>query len=166
MAKKLSTISYNPMVDGVSRKFARRADTCTPRTIIKSSGSDVVIPGFTYMGGSQRTVTILGSGPITKQVMFFRRPMAKPIPTSEQMVNRTNFSEASKWGYNAMHNLSVLSQNRAKINEMLADTSKRIKGLSPKGYQSYAGFCKAVAYAILAAEETLPQNYALPAFDA
>ena len=157
MSRKLSSISYAPMVEGVSRKFARRKDTCTMKEVGYGTAYRT-IPGISYMGGSVRQANINGYGPVTKNVMFFRRPIKKHVPSADEVTARSNFAEVAVWLKTYYKNLSVLSANRAVYSECVADRSKHVKGVGAWGYETMRGWMFAVGQAYLAEGETLPQT--------
>lgn len=166
MAKKLSTISFMPAVSGISRKFALRKETCTTKDLSRGN-SELTIPGVAYMGASVRNVSVVGYGPVQKNVLFFRRPMAKPIPTAGQLEVRARFQQVNQWVRDAFEDLSAMQTNMTRWRDAKADLSKTISGVSARGYQSMSGWMKGVVTAYAAAHEgSTPSGHTLPAFDA
>ena len=169
MGRKLSTISYHPMVTGISRKFATNDQKCVNRTIQKGSGSRVLIPGVSYMGAQVRNVTLNGHGNVQKNVMFFRKPIAPILPSQRQSLVRICFAYALAWVKEAWDDLSVVSANSAKYEAAKADFSKTIHGVSAEGYEGMRGWMTAVAFAIKYNDGdgagTLPSDHNLPAWD-
>lgn len=164
MAKQISNVSFMPAVDGVSRKFALRREKCVS-TVVSRGNSYVSIPGKTYMGCVSRSVNIVGVGPVLKNTLFMRRPMAQRKPTNDDLQRQTRFVAANTWGNSAFKNLSTLDANVAKWNAAKADLTKTISGISASGYQSMTGWAKAVAYAYAEAHGSVPSTTALPEFD-
>lgn len=169
MGRKLSTISYHPMVTGISRKFATSDQKCVNRTIRKGSGAEVKIPGVSFMGAQVRNVTLNGHGNVQKNIMFFRKPIARILPSERQHIVRTSFCLAIIWAKETMEDLSVLTANAAKYETAKADFSKKIHGVSAEGYESMYGWVRAVAFAIRYDDGTgrgqLPSDHNLPAWD-
>lgn len=170
--KNFSTIGFNPMVESVNRKFARRKDKCNNRTISRSySGSGIKLPGSTYMGASSRIVNLACIGPTQKNVMFFRRPIELKISqSSKALAARTAFTEILDWVREAKSDLAVFAQNQAKWNTAKNDRTKRINGVSAEGYATADGWMFAVIHSGVfndgAWDGSIPQTHALPAFDA
>lgn len=166
MAKKLSNISFMPAVDGVSRKLALRKETCTDKVIYDGAGKEVLIPGVTYMGCSVRKVSINGYGPVSKNILFMRKPMAQRVADAAETERRARFAGAVRWASAAMRDLSTIEANEAKYNQARADLRKHIAGVSASGYESMSGWMMAVAYAYSQQHDAFPTGTALPAFDA
>ena len=169
MGRKLSTISYHPMVTGISRKFATGDQKCVNRMIRKGSGSQVLIPGVSFMGAQVRNVTLNGHGNVQKNIMFFRKPIAPILASQRQMIVRTSFALANDWAKAVMEDLSTIQANSAKYNAAKADFSKTIHGVSAEGYESMYGWVRAVAFAIRYNDGdgggTLPADHVLPNWD-
>lgn len=169
MARKLSTISYHPMVTGISRKFATGDQKCVNRTIRKGSGSQVKIPGVSFMGAQVRNVTLNGHGNVQKNIMFFRKPIAPALASSSQIMVRTCFALANDWAKALMNDLSHITANGAKYNAAKVDFSKTIHGVSAEGYESMYGWVRAVAFAIKYNDGdgagSLPADHVLPNWD-
>lgn len=170
--KNFSTIGFNPMVESVNRKFARRSDKCNNRTISRSaSGSGIKLQGSTYMGASSRIVNLACIGPTQKNVMFFRRAINLKVSQSSKALNaRTFFVECLQWVREGETDLQVFGQNLQKWNTAKNDRTKRINGVSAEGYATPRGWMMAVVHAGIynggAWDGHLPQTHALPAFDA
>lgn len=164
MAKLISNVSFMPAVDGVSRKFALRREKCV-NTTVNRGNSYVSLPGKTYMGCVSRTVNIVGVGPVLRNTLFMRRPMAKREATNEDQLRQTRFVAANAWGISAFKDLTTLAPNLAKWNAAKADLTKTISGVSASGYQSMYGWAKAIAYAYATAHGSVPSSTALPEFD-
>lgn len=166
MAKKLSTISFMPAVDGISRKFALRKETCTTKELSRGN-SELTIPGVAYMGASVRNVSIVGYGPVAKNVLFFRRPMAKPVPTARQLEVQARFQQVNQWVLAAFEDLSAMAINITRWRDAKADLTKTISGVSARGYQTMSGWMKGVVHAYVVDHEgSTPSGHTLPNFDA
>ena len=168
MAKKMSNVSFMPAIEGISRKLALRRETCINKDVEVGlrPGNKKVVPGQTYMGVVTRPVNVIGVGTIQRSTLFMRKPMNATVADNATLKRRTDFAYASDWAKNAMTSLEVASANTAKFLAAKEDFSKKIKGISAYGYQSPRGWYFAIAYAIRKDSGVLPQNYALPDFDA
>lgn len=161
MPKKVkSNISFMPVVESISRKFALRRETCVEKKI----GDKVVAP-IKYMGSGTRTVKVAGYGAVNKNYFFMRKyQRTSPISEDEQQA-RINFTAVSKWVTAAMKSLQSLTQNQEKWLQASEDITKKIHGVSAAGYESMRGWMFAVAMALKTDDVPLPQDYALPNFD-
>ena len=158
MAKKLSNITFMPVVETISRKFARRRETCSKKT---NQQGEVSV--FSYMGSGTRQKRF--NGGLVNQNYFFMRKIARSTePSSSEMAVRAAFTEGVLWAKAAAADLSALSHNQAAWAES-SKTGKTIKGVWAGDY-SYTGYLRAVAIKMAYAGETLPVNHQLPAFDA
>lgn len=171
--KNFSTIGFNPMVESVNRKFARRIDKCNNRTITRgaSGNSGIKLQGITYMGASSRIVNLACIGPTQKNVMFFRRPINLKVSQSSKALNaRAFFLECLQWVREGKTDLQTFSQNQIKWNTAKKDRTKRINGVSAEGYATPDGWMFAVVHAGIynggAWDGHLPSTHALPDFDA
>ena len=158
MAKKLSTIAYNPMVESVNRKFARRIDKAYNTVITRSTDTTKVVQGTTYMGGSVRHANIVGYGNVAKNVMFFRRPSGfYQKDMSEDGINRRLwFSAASTWANARVKDLTHIAKDRALWVQCVADLSLHVNGISARGYENMRGWLFAIAYKYKANGQTIP----------
>lgn len=161
MAKEFkSNITFMPVVESISRKFALRRETCSNKTV----GQKEIGP-VQYMGSGARRHFVAGLGTV-KRNYFFMRKYARSTPiTTEEQLNRSYFELVSKWNKKVWHNLSVLTANQEKWDQAVADLSKTIKGVSAAGYNRL-GWSFAIGMKMKANDETLPDTGALPAFDA
>lgn len=168
MAKKMSNVSFMPAIEGISRKLALRRETCINKDVAVGSraANAKVIPGQTYMGVVTRPVNVIGVGTVQRSTLFMRKPMNAPVADTATLKRRTDFAYAADWAKNAMESLEVASANFDKFLQAKNDFSKKIKGISAYGYQSPRGWFFAIAYAIRHTGGVLPENYALPNFDA
>ena len=168
MAKKMSNVSFMPAIEGISRKLALRRETCINKDVEVGlrPANKKVIPGQTYMGVVTRPVNVIGVGTVQRSTLFMRKPMNAPVANTAALKRRVDFAYAAEWAKGALESLEVASANTAKFLAAKADFSKKIKGISAYGYQSPRGWYFAIAYAIRKENGSLPQNYALPEFDA
>lgn len=175
--KKLSNISFDPVVQQINRKFATRKTTCTNKYYVKGdsngagdqptpSASNVVIPGTRYMGAYGRTVRITGVGLVQKNTFFMRNPMQAAQPSANAMAARARFAQAAIWTNAGWDDLAAFNVNQKRFVDSKDDKSKTIAGKANVGYQSMRGYIRGMAYAILASGSELPTNHQLPEFDA
>lgn len=168
MAKKLSNVLLMPAVEGISRKIALRRETCFNKKIeVGDLGvkNNLTIPGTTYMGIVSKTRNVIGTGKVRVNYLFMRKASTAPNASTDQLDQRAAFKEGLEWARAAMTDLSVYTNNQLKFQAAIADFSKKIKGVSAKGYQGMFGWLSAIAIR-LAADNALPQTHALPDFDA
>lgn len=159
--KKVSNVSFMPAIDGISRKLALRRETCIDKIITKSGASKLAINGHIYMGVVSRNVNIAGVGPVIKNTLFMRKPMAAHIPSDNELAARTKFTQVNAWVRDALEDLSAVTYNETQWTTCLNE-GKTCQGVSPRGYQTVGGWMKGVAYAMLAAGSSLPENHKVP----
>lgn len=168
-AKKVSNVSFMPAVEGISRKWALRRESCVAKTYTRTGGSGdngIIVPAHTYMGSTQRVRNYIGIGPVQQNVFFMRKPMAKQSLSAAQTQVRSFFSGACAWSAAAFNDLTALSHNRELFVQAKADFTKTISGVSAYGYTSMRNWMSAIAYAIYKDGGTPAANHQLPAFDA
>ena len=150
--KRLSNISYMPVVEHISRKFALRKETVSRNGI--SNG---------YMGAGVRYKVVDGES--MKVNFFFMRKNARTSALSAKEIEGQNrFVNAQKWVKDANEDLGAITDNQIKYRDCRYN-GKTIKGISAKNY-SMRGFMFAVAYKMLKNSETLPVDHILPSYDA
>lgn len=153
--RSIHTVAFMPAVEGISRKWARRKDTCAEVT--NQQGQKHV---KTFFGSGVRTKIF--NGEMVQQNYLFLRQAARITPVSaDEIKQRSNFSKASKWAKLATTSLTVLSQNQVKYVESKHDKTKRIQGVWAGDY-GFRGFCFAVAMSMLGKGTTLPEDGELP----
>ena len=155
--KQISNISFMPVVETISRKFALRRETCTLKTSQQKETNT-----FSYMGSGAR-VKMFNGGLVTRNYFFMRKNARSSALSAAETENRDNFRSVSIWRSGVRQDLSKLSANQAKYRESLNE-HKTIKGVWAGDY-SFDGFIFAIGMAILGDGGTLPQDHALPAFD-
>lgn len=160
MAKKLSKISFMPAVESISRKFVPRKEKCVNQSIGRYD-----VPGKRYMGSYAKRATLIGYGPITKNIVFLRNPMSLAAPTQDELLRRARFSAANAWANAAWKDLSAITANQQKFKQAKEDFTLTISGVSAYGYQTMLGWMMAIAYKIQEAGGELPVNHKLPDFD-
>lgn len=163
MAKKLSNIGYALPVEQISRKFARRKDTCSVK---KTGGPDYIIPAARYMGASVRDCQVFGvEGRVNKNIFYVRTAPYKPTVTQEMNENRSYFAQACAWANAAQKDLTAITSNQQTFATCLEDFSNTVAGVSVRGYQTMTGWMKAVAFSILKSGGELPVDHKLPQID-
>lgn len=155
--KQISNITFMPVVETISRKFALRRETCTLKTSQQKESNT-----FNYMGSGAR-VKMFNGGLVTQNYFFMRKNARTSALSADETTNRSNFTAVAIWRKAVREDLSKLSSNQAKYRESLQQ-NKTIEGVWAGDY-SFSGFIFAVGMAILGNGGTLPQDHALPAFD-
>ena len=166
--KKLSNVELAYAVEGISRKLALRRETCVEKKLNVGGNAlkQLTIPGHTYMGVVSNVVNVHGYGNVRKNRLFIRKSMVAPTFTNEQLDNRAYFVQANAWVRAAQSDLMAITTNQQRFKAASLDLSKRIEGISLKGYQKMRGWMCAIAFRLLANGKTLPANHILPEFDA
>lgn len=162
MAKEVkSTINYMTGIEGVSRKFTLRRNTCTNKRIANAIiGANHKILGPTkFFGGSVRTQYISGFGKVQNNYLFMRLIAQKTSGSSLVLHIRTAFAEASKSKSEIMNDLSQIATLTANWKIADADHSKRMAGVSAAGYDM-PGWVMAIQFARLKNNNWMtPENY-------
>lgn len=158
--KRLSNITFDPVVEGISRKFARRIDTNVDKSVMvgKLEGTKIVAPGNRYMGCVSRIVNVNGLGNVRKNTFFMRFPMKAHTLTNSQMTNQGNFIQVAAWVPLRKTNLQVIASDTRMYKEALKDFGKTIKGISASGYETFTGWLFAIGMAYKKADENLPET--------
>lgn len=155
--KQISNITFMPVVETISRKFALRRETCTLKTSQQKESNT-----FSYMGSGAR-VKMFNGGLVTQNYFFMRKNARSTALSADEQTNRDNFRSVAVWRKAVKGDLSKLSANQAKYRGSLNE-HKTIEGVWAGDY-SFDGFIFAVGMAILSGGGTLPQDHALPDFD-
>lgn len=160
-----NNVSFMPAIDGVSRKWALRRETCTNKQF-RAGSQGINVQGTAYLGCVTKTVPVIGVGPVQRTYLFMRKPMALAPATADQLQVRGYFVSAKAWVDAAMKDLSALTDNQQRFLAAKAEPYRTTKGVAALGYQLMRGWMLAVAYAMLENDEELPANHKLPGFDA
>lgn len=147
-----SNISYMPVVEGISRKFALRRETCSNKTVGKK-----IIAGKSWMGGSVRTYNLPGYGTVSKNVFVIRKFGNIAPATPDQVQVRHIFEMANKAVAVQMKDLMQITTIQQLYLGGREDLTKTVAGVSVKGY-TYRGWISAVNYARKKADATLTQE--------
>lgn len=162
--KKMQKINFILPVESISRKFARRVDTCAGEKV--ALGNKYIVPSKAWLGAGVRTVRVVGTGIVSYNYFVARKyGRLTPVTSAERNV-RMYFQMANQWVVAAMADLMAISANQAKWDAATQDLSKKISTISAGGYQTMRGWMCAIAYAIKSTGGTLPQDHLLPDFDA
>lgn len=160
MAKKVSNITFMPVVESISRKFALRKETCSLKG--NDQGQTDVVQ---YMGSGTRTKKFNGTF-VTQNYFFMRKNARLTQPSSSELDARAAFTQGNAWALAARSDLMAITANQQKFKESNASGgSKRIKGLWAGNY-TMLSWMRAIAIKMVNDGETLPQDHLLPAFDA
>lgn len=149
--KKISNITFMPVVESISRKFALRKEVCTQNLPIS------------YMGSGCRKKRVNGTS-VKQNYFFMRKNPRVSQPSSSELDMREYFQSAVRWANAAYKDLNAIDHNQEAFLES-NNTHKTIKGCWAGNYYM-KGWLTAIAIKILKAGETLPQNHQVPAFDA
>lgn len=163
MAKEVkSTINYMTGIEGVSRKFALRRNTCTNKNVGQSviGGLHKILGPTKFFGGSVRTQYISGFGKVQKNYLFMRLIAQDTTAKSALALKiRNAFAEASKSKSEIMNDLSQIATLTANWKTADADHTKRMAGVSAAGYDM-PGWVFAVQFARVKDNNwTKPENY-------
>lgn len=162
MAKEVkNTINYMTGIEGVSRKFTLRRNTCTNKSVGGGIGGIRKIIGPTkFFGGSVRTQYISGFGKVQKNYLFMRLIAQDTTGKSALVLHiRNAFAEASKSKSEIMNDLGQIATLVANWKIADADHSKRMAGVSASGYDM-PGWVFAIQFARLKNNNwSTPENF-------
>lgn len=156
--KRLSNISYMPVVEHISRKFALRKETVS----LKSYHGKSTLITSGYMGAGVRYAVVDGGSTPVNYFFMRKNPRLSPVGANE-VDARARFTAAQKWVQEAQEDLGAITDNQIKYRDCRY-YGKTIKGISAQSYKM-RGFMFAVAYKILKDGGTLPADHILPAYD-
>lgn len=136
-----SSIKYAYFIEGVSRKFTLRKNTCSKGVV--SLGKTVRLEPTRYMGGQVRTYNRSGLGTVQKNVMFLRFNPVTAAITADQQAVRVGFTAASRrvsaW-------MNDLTQIPTILNAWKDDSVKKRGNVYKEGY-TMRGWLFAIAMA-------------------
>lgn len=158
MAKKISNITFMPVVETISRKFALRSEKCSLKS--NQQGETACL---SYMGSGTRKKKFNGSM-VVANYFFMRKNPRTSIASSTELDIREAFKTGNAWAVAARKDLTAIALNQQKYLQS-QNEHKTIKGIWAGDYTLF-GFLRAIAIKMANAGETLPQNHQLPAFDA
>lgn len=163
MAKEVkSTINYMTGIEGVSRKFALRRNTCTNKNIGENvvGGNHKIIGPTKFLGGSVRTKYISGFGKVQRNYLFMRLIAQDTTAKSALALKiRSAFAMAAQSKSEIMNDLSQIATLVANWKIADADHSKRMAGVSAAGYDM-PGWVFAIQFARFKNNDwSAPQNY-------
>ena len=155
----LGTMQVAYPIESISRKLALRSEKASEKKLRQGGDSShsVIIPASKFMGGMVRqnyVVTGNGKSEVVKTQYLFIRKNARINPvTDAEIEQRTIFAEVSPAVAALKKNLSQITKMQRMFLESRDDNSKRVNGISAKGYD-YAGWVFAVQYAGRKASES------------
>lgn len=146
-------------IESIDRKLALRREKAVSQTIQSGTNNhSVYIPGVKYMGGFTRTYAVAtGSGKrelIKVQYMNVRKYGRSSAASVAEITLRNNFRTVSQGVAELMQDLTQITQIQQKYLAALADVTKRMNGVSVKGYATLRQWVFAVQYAGLKASES------------
>lgn len=159
--KKLSNISYMPVVESINRKFALRKETLNPVSYRRHTATVQqvkVISG--YMGGASRQVRVNDQS--VRVNYFWMRKYARSTPVSmEEQKARNNFTTAVKSAKATLMNLAVLSTIQSDYfgHNLPAHTAVRTReGVFSGDYSTMRGWIVAIRLAQIAKGESITET--------
>lgn len=159
--KKLSNISYMPVVESINRKFALRKETLNPvwyRRHRETTQEVKVISG--YMGGASRTARV--NDQLVRVNYFWMRKNARNTPTSQaEQLARNNFTKAVKSAQATLKNLAVITiiQSDFYGHNLPTHTAVRTRERVFSGdYTTMRGWIVAVRLAQIAKGESITET--------
>ena len=158
MAKKISNITFMPVVETISRKFALRKEKCSLKS--NQQGETACLM---YMGSGTRKKKFNGTM-VTQNYFFMRKNPRTSVASSTELDIREAFKAGNAWAVAARKDLTAIAINQQKYLQS-QNEHKKIKGYWAGDY-TISGFLRAVAISMAINGEELPQNHQLPAFDA
>lgn len=143
MAKYIKgNISYQPVVEEISRKFTTKKNTCTKG--LQAGPVEIETKG--WMGGAVRQTGRGGIGVVRKNYLIIREN-ARTTPVSrDELQNREIFTAATRGKVYILYDLTQLTRVQQMYIEASADLSKHINGVSANGY-TLSGWVFAVQFA-------------------
>lgn len=163
MAKKQNNITFMPVVESISRKFALRKEKCSKTSL---RDGKVVIDGISFMGAGVRSTNLAGYGPLKKNYFFMRKNARSTPVTSAEVARRKTFGDASECAAHILSDLMQITQVTQLWVQASANLALTVKGVSASGY-NFRGWIFAVCYKRLQDGESISTVKTFPtAFDA
>lgn len=160
--KKQHNITFMPVVESISRKFALRKEKCS-RTPLRDG---VAIDGISYMGAGVKQLYAAGYGSYTRNYFFMRKNARATPVTSAEVARRKVFGDASECAAHIVTDLMQITQVRQMWDQAVLNLSLKVSGKSVKGY-NFHGWVFAVCYARLQGGESISAVKTFPtSFDA
>lgn len=160
--KRLSNITFIPVVEHISRKFALRKETVSLKPFRGDATTQVQV-STGYMGAGVRSKVVDGSSMLTNY-LFMRKNPRTSAPSASELQARAAFTACQQWVKDAQEDLGAITDNQIKYHDCRY-SGKTIQGISAKNY-GMRGFMFAVAMKIRKSGGTLPVDHILPAYDA
>lgn len=151
---KIGSVTYDPSIESISRKFVRRA--------IKCARGKNLLPAK-YMGGSVRSSMYIGvQGKVKQNVLFVRENARSTAPTLDEVKARQNFTKGVKWAKEAMMDPGAITSNQISFLALKDNPNLQVNGIYFKGVGSISGMLKRYAIITLGNEDELPTNHIMP----
>ena len=157
-------------IESINRKLALRRETAGSKTY--NSGTNdhsVVMPGAKYVGGFTRSYSVVtGSGKReTIKVQYLNvRKFSRSTPVTTAEINQRNiFRTVSQALVDLMEDLTQVTTIQQKWLAAIADSSKRMNGVSAVGYATIRQWVFAVQYAGLKADSSYDVTHFPANFD-
>lgn len=135
-------ISYQPVVEEISRKFTTKKNTCTKGL----QAGPVKVESKGWMGGAVRQTGRGGIGIVRKNYLVIRENARTTAVGRDELQNREIFTAASRGKNHIMYDLTQLTRVQEMYQEACADLTKRINYVSANGY-TLPGWVFAVQFA-------------------
>lgn len=162
MAVKLkANITYQPIVESVSRKFVPKKETCSAGV----EAGPVVTMAAGWMGGAVRTSGRGGLGACSKNYLVIRSNARQSEASAAELENRVLFQVARAGAQTCLMDVSQVTNIQQLYKAASEDKNKVINGVSAYGY-TYRGWVFAVQHAGKKASEEYNVNRFPTAFDA
>lgn len=158
--------------EGVNRKLAPRSVKAGSATVVKE-GSDngrVYMPNNTLIVGFQRKYGVItGNGEMTTvkpQYFCVRANGRSTVVTNDELAARQMFASISKAASSLMKNLEYIQSIQELFLGSYADNSKKVNGVSVRGYSNVRQWVFAVQMAGKKADPNYNINQFPQQFDA
>lgn len=137
-----ANISYQPVVEEISRKFVPRKETCAEG----GAAGPVSVMTTGWMGGAVKTAGRAGLGVTKRNFLVVRANARTTQPSADELAARALFKQCSLAANSLAHNLTQLSRIQQLWMEADGSMTKTINGVSSYGY-TFKGWIFAVQYA-------------------
>jgi len=146
MAVKLkANVQYINAIETIQRKFVPKKVKVVSKDA-STAGPIVLATNDGYMGGAQRLTWRAGYGQCSRNFVFIKTEGRSSAFTAHELDLRLYFKRACAAKIALMRDLSQYSRIQTLWHAALEDLSKRINGVSAKGY-TWPGWIMAVQYA-------------------
>lgn len=160
-----SNISYDPVVESINRKFVKKSIKCKNVSGDLGRFGPVRVEATSYMGGATRSTNRGVLGNCKRNYVFFRDGYRTTAITPAEQARQQKFAKAAAGRNHIYKDLSQVTRMFEMIQEALADPSKKVNGVSMKGYTG-RGWVMAVQYAGLVNDSSYNEKQWPTTFDA